>query len=213
MVMRKAGAAIAACCTTIVKPAPETPLTTLAIAYLAEQAGLPNGVLNVVTTKENLARIGQALCDDPIVKKLSFTGSTSIGKLLMAQCAATLKRLSMELGGNSSFMIFADCDIDHALATVMSAKVRNSGQTCVGANRIYVQRGIHDRFSAKLVENFKAIKTGDGFAEGVTIGPLNTKRSVDKAAKHVQDAVSKGASLLHGGSPIPGVGFFSSLVW
>lgn len=208
MITRKAGAAIAAGCTTVVKPAGETPLTSLAIAYLAEQAGLPKGVLNIVTAMEKLATVGKALCEDPIVKKLSFTGSTSIGKLLMAQCASTLKKLSMELGGNSPFIIFDDCDLDQTVNTLMAAKIRNSGQTCVCANRIYVQSSVHDALAAKLVEKFKDLKTGDGFSEGVMVGPLTAKRGVDKAAKHVQDAVSKGAKLLHGGKPIPGEGNF-----
>ena len=208
MITRKAGAAIAAGCTTVVKPAGETPLTALAIAYLAEQAGLPKGVLNIVTTMEKLTAVGRALCEDPIIKKLSFTGSTPVGKLLMAQCASTLKKLSMELGGNSPFIVFDDCDLDLATDILLAAKIRNSGQTCVCANRIYVQRGLHDALAAKLVSKFKALKTGDGFDEGVMVGPLTAKRSVEKATKHVQDAVSKGATLLHGGKPIPGDGNF-----
>lgn len=208
MITRKAGAAIAAGCTTVVKPAGETPLTALAIAYLGEKAGLPKGVLNVVTAMEKLAVVGKALCEEPVIKKLSFTGSTPVGKLLMAQCASTLKKLSMELGGNSPFIIFDDADLDQAVEVLMSAKIRNSGQTCVCANRIYVQRSIHDALAKKVVERFQGIKTGDGFREGITVGPLTAKRGVDKAVKHVEDAVSGGAKLLHGGEQIPGDGHF-----
>lgn len=208
MITRKAGAAIAAGCTTVVKPAGETPLTALAIAFLGEQAGLPKGVLNIVTAMRKLETVGKALCEDKIVKKLSFTGSTPVGKLLMAQCASSLKKLSMELGGNSPFIIFEDSDLDQAVDILMSAKIRNSGQTCVCANRIYVQRSIHDIIAAKLVEKFKNLKIGDGFLEGVTVGPLTSKRGVQKAARHVQEAISSGAKLLHGGNVIPGHGNF-----
>ncbi|MCJ1457348.1 hypothetical protein MMC28_007716 [Mycoblastus sanguinarius] len=208
MITRKAGGAIAAGCTTVVKPAGETPLTALAIAYLGEQAGLPPGVLNVVTALDNTAATGKALCEDKNIRKMSFTGSTAIGKLLMQQSASTLKKLSMELGGNSPFIIFDDCNIQDAANALMGAKIRNSGQTCVCANRIYVQRGVYDSLTKALVEKFKGLKTGDGFGEGVAVGPLTASRGVEKAQKHVKDAVSKGAKVLVGGQPMPGKGYF-----
>ncbi len=208
MITRKAGGAIAAGCSTIIKPAGETPLTCNAIVHLSELAGLPKGVINVVHSLKNLAKVGKALCEDPIVRKMSFTGSTAVGKLLMAQCASTVKKLSMELGGNSPFIIFDDCDVQDALATLMAAKIRNSGQTCVCANRIYVQRGIYSALSKALVEKFQSLKTGDGFGEGVVVGPLTSRRGVDKAKQHIEDAVSKGAKVQIGGKPIDGKGYF-----
>lgn len=208
MITRKAGAAIAAGCAAVVKPAGETPLTALAIAYLGEQAGIPKGVLNVITSLATVADVGKALCEDKIIRKLSFTGSTAIGKVLMQQSSSTLKKLSLELGGNSPFIIFDDCDLQAAVNALMGAKVRNSGQTCVCANRIYVQKGVYPALSQALVEKFKALKTGDGFEEGVAVGPLTTSRGVEKAEKHVQDALSKGAKLLYGGEPISSKGSF-----
>lgn len=208
MITRKAGAAIAAGCATVVTPAGETPLTALAIAYLGQLAGIPKGVLNVITTLENLTDVGKALCEDRNIRKLSFTGSTSIGKLLMQQYSGSLKKLSLELGGNSPFIVFEDCDVEVAINALMGAKIRNSGQTCVCANRIYVQRGIYPALSQALVEKFKSIKVGDGFEDGVLVGPLTASRGVEKAQKHVQDAVSKGAKLLEGGKPMPGKGYF-----
>lgn len=208
MITRKAGAAIAAGCTTVVKPAGETPLTALALAYLAEQAGMPAGVLNIITSMATLAEVGKALCEEPSIRKLSFTGSTAVGKLLMAQCAGTLKKLSLELGGNAPFIVFDDCDLDATVNALMGAKIRNSGQTCVCANRIYVQRGCYAELAERLVQKFKELKTGDGFGEGVVVGPLTASRGVEKAQRHVQDAVSKGGRLLHGGKPIDGSGYF-----
>jgi succinate-semialdehyde dehydrogenase/glutarate-semialdehyde dehydrogenase len=202
MVTRKAGAALAAGCTVVLKPAGETPLTSLALAYLGEKAGIPKGVLNVITSLARLEEVGKALCEEPILRKLSFTGSTAIGKLLMQQCSGTLKKLSMELGGNSPFIIFDDCDVNAAVDALIGAKVRNSGQTCVCANRIYVQRGISETIAQALVERFRGLKTGDGFEEGVVVGPLTTSRGVKKTQSHVEDALSKGARLLHGGKPI-----------
>jgi succinate-semialdehyde dehydrogenase/glutarate-semialdehyde dehydrogenase len=198
MITRKAGAAIAAGCTVVSKPAGETPLTALAIAYLGEQAGLPKGVLNVITTMKNLAAVGKAICEDQIIRKLSFTGSTAIGKLLMQQCSGTLKKLSMELGGNSPFIVFDDCDLNTALDAVVGAKIRNSGQTCVSANRIYVQKGIYSEFIAGLKARFEKLKQGDGFDE-VTVGPLTIKRGVEKGQRLVDDAVSKGAKVVYQG--------------
>ena len=201
MVTRKAGAAIAAGCSVILKPAGETSLTAMAIAYLGAQAGIPDGVLNVLTcSSKTLAEVGKALCEDPRIKKLSFTGSTAVGKLLMKQSADSLKRLSLELGGNAPFIVFDDCDLKAALDAVMNAKVRNSGQTCVCANRIYVQKGVYEAFSKALVDRFKQLKLGDGFVDGVAIGPLTTARGVDKVQAHVADAVRKGANVLFEGT-------------
>ena len=200
MVTRKAGAAIAAGCSVIVKPAEETSLTALAIAALGEQAGIPKGVLNVLTcSSRRLAEVGRALCEDPVIKKLSFTGSTEVGKLLMRQSSGTLKKLSLELGGNAPLIVFDDCDLGTALDSVMGAKIRNSGQTCVCANRIYVQRKIYEAFANALVNRFKKLKLGDGFADGVVVGPLTTSRGVQKVQTHIEDAVSKGANVLHAG--------------
>lgn len=208
MVTRKAGAAIAAGCTVVLKPAGETPLTALALAYLGEKAGIPKGVLNVITSLGRLEEVGKALCEDPILRKLSFTGSTAVGKLLAQQSAGSLKKLSLELGGNSPFIIFDDCDVDAAVEALMGAKVRNSGQTCVCANRIYVQRSISEAISQALVAKFRALKTGNGFEEGIMVGPLTTSRGVTKAKSHLEDAISKGAKLLQGGKPMEREGNF-----
>ncbi|OQD77808.1 hypothetical protein PENDEC_c002G05541 [Penicillium decumbens] len=208
MVTRKAGAAIAAGCTVIVKPAGETSLTALAVAYLGEQAGLPPGVLNVVTGMQNTAEIGKALCEDQNIKKLSFTGSTAVGKLLMQQCSSSLKKLFLKLGGNSPFIVFDDCDLPATINALMGAKIRNSGQTCVCANRIYVQRGIYSELSRLLVDNFSQVKCGDGFEDGVTVGPLTVQRGVEKVQTHINDAVDKGAKILYGGKAINGKGYF-----
>ncbi|CAL5869402.1 uncharacterized protein PFLUO_LOCUS3631 [Penicillium psychrofluorescens] len=208
MVTRKAGAALAAGCAAIVKPAGETSLTALALAHLGEQAGLPPGVFNVVTGLKNVAEIGKALCEDHNITKLSFTGSTAVGKLLMRQCADSLKKLSMELGGNSPFIVFDDCDLQTTLNALMGAKVRNSGQTCVCANRIYVQRGVYSELSNLLVDKFSQAKCGDGFDDGVMIGPLTVERGVEKVQAHVDDALSKGAKILHGGKRMERKGNF-----
>ncbi|KAJ6169727.1 hypothetical protein N7485_007073 [Penicillium canescens] len=208
MVTRKAGAAIAAGCAAIVKPAGETSLTALAIAYLGEQAGLPPGVLNVVTGMQNLAEIGQALCEDQNIRKLSFTGSTAVGKLLMRQCSNSLKKLSLELGGNSPFIIFDDCDLPMTVNALMGAKIRNSGQTCVCANRIYVQRAVYPELSRLLVDKFSQVKCGDGFEDGVIVGPLTVQRGVEKVQAHIDDAVDKGAKILYGGKAMDRKGYF-----
>ncbi len=208
MVTRKAGGAISAGCATVVKPAGETPLTCLALAVLAEEAGIPPGVFNVITTLANLESIGLSICQDKTIRKVSFTGSTRIGKLLMSQCSSTLKKLSMELGGNSPFIFFEDCDPKTSVDAMMHAKMRNSGQTCVCANRIYVQRSVYPQISALIVERFKALKAGDGFAPDSTVGPLTITRGVDKAVAHVKDAQEKGAKVLVGGNKIEGPGYF-----
>ena len=206
MITRKAGAALAAGCTIVIKPAPSTPLSALAIGWLAEAAGIPAGVFNVVTG--DAAAIGGELTGNPIVRKISFTGSTAIGRLLMRQSADTVKRVSMELGGNAPFIVFDDADIDQALAGVMASKFRNAGQTCVCANRIFVQDGIYDAFAARLKTMVAALSVGNGLEPGVTIGPLINQAAVDKVEAHVRDACERGATVVLGGKPHALGGYF-----
>lgn len=200
MITRKAAAALAAGCTMVVKPSEETPLTALAMAELARQAGIPAGVLNIVPSKD-AAGIGRLLCEHPVIRKLSFTGSTAVGKLLMRQCADTLKKLSLELGGNAPFIVFDDADLDLAVAGAIASKFRNSGQTCVCTNRIYVQDGIHAAFVAKLTEQVASLKVGDGAAPEVVQGPLINAKAVAKVVELVGDAVDRGARIETGGKP------------
>ncbi len=197
MITRKAGAALAAGCTIVIKPASATPYSALALGQLALEAGIPPGVLNVVTG--SAATIGQELTSNPTVRKLSFTGSTEIGKQLMVQCAATVKKVSMELGGNAPFIVFDDADLDAAVAGVMASKFRNAGQTCVCANRIFVQDGIYERFAQKLKTVVEAQVVGDGLESGVTLGPLIDDAAVAKVREHIDDAVALGATVLTGG--------------
>ncbi|WP_373086464.1 NADP-dependent succinate-semialdehyde dehydrogenase [Sneathiella sp.] len=197
MITRKAGPALAAGCPMVIKPAELTPFSALAIAVLAERAGIPAGILGIVTGDSK--KIGGEMTSNPMVQKLTFTGSTAVGKLLMEQCAKTVKKTSMELGGNAPFIVFDDAHIDAAVEAAMASKYRNAGQTCVCANRIYVQSGIHDAFVAKLVEKVKALKVGNGLDDGVTQGPLITDRAVDKVEDHIADALAKGAKLALGG--------------
>jgi succinate-semialdehyde dehydrogenase / glutarate-semialdehyde dehydrogenase len=197
MITRKAGPALAAGCTMVVKPASQTPLSALALAVLAERAGVPKGVLSVVTG--SAAAIGGEMSSNPIVRKVTFTGSTEIGKKLMAQSALTVKRTSMELGGNAPFIVFDDADIDAAVKGAMASKYRNAGQTCVCANRILAQDTIYDTFVARLSEAVRTLKIGDGFEADVTIGPLINMTAVEKVEEHVSDAVSKGARIVVGG--------------
>jgi len=198
MITRKAGPALAAGCTMVLKPSEETPLSALALAKLAEMAGVPPGVLNVVTSTD-AASIGEILCRDPRVAKLSFTGSTAIGKLLYRQCSDTVKRLSLELGGNAPLIIFDDANLDEAVTGTLVSKYRNAGQTCVCANRILVQDGIYDRFVAALTEKVRAMTVGPGDHEGVTIGPLINQKAATKVTALVNQALSQGARLLVGG--------------
>jgi succinate-semialdehyde dehydrogenase/glutarate-semialdehyde dehydrogenase len=198
MITRKVAPALAAGCTIVVKPAEETPLCSLAIAKLGLDAGLPPGVLNIVTTKDAPA-VGKVFCDDRRVRKLSFTGSTEVGKILYRQCAGTVKKLTLELGGNAPLVVFDDADLDQAVAGAMASKYRNAGQTCVCANRILVQSGIYDRFAGALVAAVKKLKVGPGLEAGVTIGPLITSDAIAKVEKLVGDAVKKGAKVLTGG--------------
>ncbi|OSN07895.1 NAD-dependent succinate-semialdehyde dehydrogenase [Lonsdalea iberica] len=197
MITRKAAPALAAGCTMIVKPAEQTPYTALALGELAVQAGIPAGVLQVITGEA--PAVGKVLCDSPVVRKLSFTGSTEVGRILMAQSAPTVKKLSLELGGNAPVIVFDDADLELAVKGIMASKFRNSGQTCVCANRIYVQRGIYPALAARLVEEVKKLKVGDGTEPGVTQGPLIDEQAVDKARQHIDDALTKGATLLLGG--------------
>lgn len=199
MITRKCAPALAAGCTVLVKPSEMTPLSALALAVLAERAGIPAGVFNVLTGLP--AGVGGEMTANPDVRKLSFTGSTRIGQLLMSQCAATIKRLSLELGGNAPFIVFDDADLDLAIAGVMQSKFRNAGQTCVCANRILVQDGIYDRFAERLCAAVAELKVGNGLQSGVTIGPLINAAAVDKVARHINDALEKGASIAIGGVP------------
>lgn len=188
MITRKVAPALAAGCTTIWKPAGETPLAALALAVLAEEAGFPKGVINVVTTLNTVAEVGETLCRSPLVRKLSFTGSTRVGKLLAAQCADSLKKLTLELGGNSPFIVFDDAKLETAVEACILAKFRNSGQTCVTANRIFVQDGIYDKFTEALTEKIRTLKVGPGTEEGVFVGPLTHERAVEKAMNHINGA-------------------------
>ena len=197
MITRKAAAAMAAGCTVVVKPASSTPFSALALAELAERAGVPRGVLNIVTGSSSV--VGGELTGNPAVRKLSFTGSTEIGRLLLSQCAPTVKKVSMELGGNAPFIVFADADIDRAVAGVMASKFRNAGQTCVCANRIFVQDSIYDVFASRLKDVVNSQPVGNGLKEGVTIGPLIDEKAVEKVEEHIEDALRHGAKVYCGG--------------
>ncbi|WP_038207885.1 NAD-dependent succinate-semialdehyde dehydrogenase [Xenophilus azovorans] len=197
MLTRKAGPALAAGCAMVVKPATQTPFSALAFAELAQRAGLPDGLLSVLTG--SASAIGGEMTASPIVRKLTFTGSTEVGRTLMKQSADTVKKLSLELGGNAPFLVFDDADLDAAVEGAMISKYRNTGQTCVCANRIYVQRGVLEAFTAKLVEKVRALKVGNGLEAGVTQGPLIDDKAVAKIEEHVADAVAKGGRVLTGG--------------
>ena len=199
MITRKAGAALAAGCTMVIKPAAETPYSALALADLAERAGIPAGVINIVTG--DAVAIGGVLTSSPIVRKLSFTGSTPVGIKLMEQSAPTLKKLSLELGGNAPFIVFDDADIDAAIEGAMISKYRNAGQTCVCANRLYIQAGIYDAFATKLKVAVEKLKVGSGLEASSTTGPLISDAAVNKVQSHIQDALDKGANILTGGKP------------
>ncbi|MBI4191650.1 MAG: NADP-dependent succinate-semialdehyde dehydrogenase [Betaproteobacteria bacterium] len=197
IITRKAGAALAAGCTMVIRPASYTPYSALALCELAERAGIPKGVLNVVTGGSG--EIGRELTTNPIVRKFTFTGSTEVGRQLMAQCSGTIKKLSLELGGNAPFIVFDDADINAAVEGALGSKFRNTGQTCVCANRIYVQESIYDQFARKLAEKVSTLKVGNGVEEGVTQGPLMDIKAVEKVEEHIADAVAKGARILAGG--------------
>ncbi len=197
MITRKVCPAIAAGCTVVCKPAPDTPLSALALAELGERAGLPAGVLNIITG--DATKIGPEMTASPLVRGLTFTGSTAVGKLLMQQSASTVKKCGMELGGNAPFIVFDDADVDAAVEGAMGSKFRNAGQTCVCANRIYVQEGVYDQFAEKLTAKVATLKVGNGSEDGVIIGPLINDAGIAKAEAHVKDAVAKGAKVLTGG--------------
>lgn len=207
MITRKAGPALAAGCTVVVKTPGETPFTANALAELAHRAGIPKGVFNIVTSLKNTPEVGEALTTHPEVRKVSFTGSTNVGKLLMKQSSSTVKKVSWELGGNAPFIVFDDVeDLDAAVAGAVASKFRSSGQTCVCANRIYVQRGIYDEFVKRFVEKVKGFKVGAGFEEGVTHGPVIHGRAIEKIDEHVRDAESKGAKVAVGGRKLSDLG-------
>jgi len=197
MITRKCAPALAAGCACVIKPALETPLTALALGELAQRAGFPPGALNIVTG--DAAAIGKVFCEHPAVRFVGFTGSTEVGKLLMRQAASGVKKVGLELGGNAPFIVFDDADLDAAVAGAMAAKYRNMGQTCVCANRIYVQEAVYDAFAARLAEAAGRLKVGDGTQDGVQQGPLITPKAVDKIEAHIADALSKGARVLTGG--------------
>jgi succinate-semialdehyde dehydrogenase/glutarate-semialdehyde dehydrogenase len=205
MITRKVAPALAAGCPVVIKPAELTPLTALAAAELAVRAGIPAGVLNLLTADgANSIAVGKVLCASDVVRHISFTGSTEVGRILMAQSAPTVKKLSLELGGNAPFIVFDDADVDSAVEGAIASKYRNAGQTCVCANRIYVQEGVYDRFVEKFAAKVKAMKVGNGFEEGVVQGPLIEDAAVEKVQRHVQDAVSKGAKVVVGGKKLAG---------
>ena len=205
MITRKVAPALAAGCTVIIKPAELTPLTALATAELAQRAGIPAGVLNMITADSNNSiAIGKVLCASSVVRHISFTGSTEVGRILMAQSAPTVKKMSLELGGNAPFIVFDDADIDCAVEGAMASKYRNAGQTCVCANRFYVQDGVYDAFIAKFSAKVKALKVGNGFEDGVMQGPLIEDAAVAKVVRHVADAVAKGGKVMVGGNKLPG---------
>jgi len=206
MITRKVGPALAAGCTMVIKPSELTPFSALAMCVLAERAGVPAGVISVVTG--HAKPIGGELTSNPTVRKLSFTGSTAVGKLLMAQCSTNVTKLSLELGGNAPFIVFDDADLDAAVAGAMASKYRNAGQTCVCANRILVQSGVYDRFAAKLAATAGALKVGDGLDQDTRIGPLIEEKALQKVERHVADAVGKGAKVLVGGKRASGSGSF-----
>ena len=198
MITRKCGPALAAGCPIVIKPPAETPLSAIALAALAERAGLPKGIFNIVTTKHS-SRVGQEMTGNALVRKFSFTGSTEIGKLLMRQCASTVKKVSLELGGNAPFIVFDDADLDSAVAGAMLSKFRNMGQTCVCANRLFVQDKVYDAFAAKLATTTAALKVGEGLGDGVMQGPLINMEAVEKVERLIKDATSKGAKIATGG--------------
>jgi succinate-semialdehyde dehydrogenase / glutarate-semialdehyde dehydrogenase len=206
MITRKVGPALAAGCTMVIKPSELTPYSALAMCALAERAGVPPGVVSVVTGDSK--PIGGEITSNPLVRKLSFTGSTAVGKLLMSQCAATVKKVSLELGGNAPFIVFDDADLEKAVAGAVASKYRNAGQTCVCANRIFVQSGVYDRFAERLAEVVSGMKVGNGLDQDTKIGPLIEEKAVAKVEEHVADAVAKGGNVILGGKRREGAGSF-----
>jgi len=212
MITRKCAPAIAAGCTVVIKPAEATPLTALALARLAQEAGVPDGVINVVAASSPAA-VGEVLSTDPRVRKLSFTGSTAVGKKLLAQCASTVKKTAMELGGNAPFIVFDDADLDAAVEGAIASKFRNAGQTCVCTNRFLVQNAVYDTFIEKLAARVAQLTVGNGLDEGVTVGPLINTAAITKVQRHINDAIGKGARVASGGQPHEqGPNFFTPTV-
>ena len=199
MITRKVAPALAVGCSVVLRPPTLTPLSALALAYLAQEAGIPAGVFNIVMGTDS-SGMGKELCSNELVRKITFTGSTEVGRILMRQCSDQIKKVSLELGGNAPFIVFDDADIDEAVAGAIISKYRNAGQTCVCANRIYVQENIYEEFSKKLAEATRTMKVGNGFDDGVTTGPLIDQQALEKVEEHIEDAVSKGASILSGGT-------------
>ncbi len=213
MITRKVAPALAAGCTVVIKPAELTPLTALAAAELAVRAGIPAGVINVVTADDRQSiEVGKVLCASDVVRHLSFTGSTEVGRILMQQCAPTVKKLSLELGGNAPFIVFDDADIDSAVEGAFASKYRNAGQTCVCSNRIYVQEGVYDEFVRKFAAKVNTAKVGNGFDEGVNQGPLIEEAALAKVQRHVDDAIAKGGRVVAGGKRLPGQFFEPTVV-
>jgi len=210
MITRKAGAALAAGCTMVVKPAAETPLSALAMAELGARAGIPAGVFSVLTGKAS--EIGSEMCANPIVRGLTFTGSTEIGRMLMAQCAPSIKKMGLELGGNAPFIVFDDADLDAAVAGAMASKYRNNGQTCVCANRLLVQEGVYDAFAEKLSAAVAKLKVGNGVGDGITTGPLINAAAVRKVEEHIADAIAKGGKVTVGGKSLGGNFFEPTII-
>lgn len=208
MIARKAGPALAAGCTCVIKPSGDTPFSALAMAELAEKAGFPPGTINVITSSvTNSVEVGKEICSNPKVRILSFTGSTQVGKLLYKQCASTMKRLSLELGGNAPYIVFNSADLDLAVSGAMASKFRNTGQTCVSSNRFFVQEGVFDKFTEKFLDRISSeIKLGDGLKEGVTNGPLINENQLQIVRALVEDAVKKGATLHCGGEVLENLG-------
>ncbi|MEO5606093.1 MAG: NAD-dependent succinate-semialdehyde dehydrogenase [Polaromonas sp.] len=211
MITRKVAPALAAGCTVVIKPAELTPLTALAAAELAVRAGVPAGVINLITTDESAA-VGKVFCASDVVRHISFTGSTEVGRILMAQSAPSIKKLSLELGGNAPFIVFDDADIDSAVEGAMLSKYRNAGQTCVCANRIYVQDGVYEQFVHKFAAKVRQLKVGNGFEDGVGQGPLIEPAALEKVQRHVDDALAKGGKLLVGGHPLKGQFFEPTVI-
>ena len=213
MITRKVAPALAAGCTVIIKPAELTPLTALAAAELAIRAGIPAGVLNMITAdSSNSIAVGKVICASDVVRHLSFTGSTEVGRILMAQSAPTVKKLALELGGNAPFLVFDDADIDSAVEGAFASKYRNAGQTCVCSNRFYVQEGVYDQFVEKFAAKVRTAKVGNGFEDGVNQGPLIEEAALEKVQRHVDDAVAKGGKVLVGGKRLPGQFFEPTVV-
>ncbi|SFT18712.1 NAD-dependent succinate-semialdehyde dehydrogenase [Sphingobacterium wenxiniae] len=210
MVTRKVAPALVAGCTVVLKPASQTPFSAVALAKIAELAGLPKGVLHVVTSKDSKG-FGEELATNPLVRKISFTGSTEVGKTLMEQAASTIKRVSMELGGNAPFIVFADADIDKAVEGAIAGKFRNAGQTCVAVNRFYIQEEVYEQFTEKLTQAVAKLQVGDGMDEETQIGPLINQKGLDKVQEHIVDAVSKGAKITTGGKALEKL-FFAPIV-